>query len=163
MTKIVTTLIIISYLLMGCDGGLHPPEPIPKSYIAGTVYFINELSDWPPADSVIEIRVVAFKTYPPKDIISEIINKQAYFTIDTLPRFVDSARYYIDIPDAPTIISYIVVAQRYGTIMQWRAIGVWTITGDKTKPSELNIDWGMHFDSINIEVDFKNLPPQPFE
>lgn len=148
---------------MGCDGGLHPPEPIPKSYIAGTVYFINDLSDWPPADSILEIRVVAFKTYPPKDIISEIINKQAYFTIDTLPRFVDSARYYIDIPDAPTIIQYIVVAQRYGTIMEWRAIGVWTLSGDKTKPSELNIDWGMHFDSINIEVDFKNLPPQPFE
>ena len=153
------TLIFTS--IISCNEGLSPPILVPKSYISGKITYKDGLINWPPNDSVKAIRVVAFKNYPPKDIVNEIIQGNAFFT-DTLPLYVDSSSYLIEIKTLPVELPYIVAVQNYGTIMEWRAIGVYTLTGDNTKPTKLSVAAGMIYNKIDITVDFKNLPPQPF-
>jgi hypothetical protein len=163
--KICNTYYLAISLLLGliaCDGGLYPPEPAQKAFVAGTITYKNGKSDWPPADSVIELRLVGFRNYPPGDILSELTKGNAFFTQDTLPRFVDSSSFSLEISKPPVELKYIAVAQRYGSILQWKAIGVFTLTGDNTIPSPLIVKPGDNIRNINIIVDFKNLPPQPF-
>ncbi len=151
--------------LSSCDMGLAPKEPSKKSYISGQISYKGGRASWPLPDSVLEIRLVAFKNYPLSDsssILKELTDGNAYFTIDTLPRFVDKADYSLEIIDPPALLKYIAVAQRYGNLFQWRVIGVYSETGDNTKPSTVMVNPGDSLTNINIEVDFLNLPPQPF-
>lgn len=162
MKKLFAFLLI---LLVACDGGLNPETSkniSTRALLTGKINFINGKDGWPPPDSVYAIRVVAFKNYPPGDIIQEILTGNAFFTFNSLPFFVDSAFFSIEIQSAPVELRYIVVAQQYSdTITAQRAIGVYTESGDKSKPSPVKLFGG---DSIfiEIEVDFNNLPPQPF-
>ena len=155
---------IISLLLLlmlpGCDGGLAPYQ---KSYIKGLITYSGGSQNWPPKDSVFEIRVVAFKKYPPKDILSEITNNQAYFT-ETLPLFADTSGFKIEIP-RPCRIEYIVVALRYGInfFNDWRAVGLYCTIGNRNNPTAINVTDGVLLENLNITVDFKDLPPQPFQ
>ncbi len=152
-------------LLVSCDEGLNPGTNrniATRAFLTGNIYFVDGKEGWPPTDSVFAVRVVAFKNYPPTDIINEILSGNAFFTFNSLPLFVDSAFFSIEIKDTPVELKYIVVAQQYSdTITAQRAIGVYTETGDKTRPSSIKLFPG---DSIfiKIEVDFSNLPPQPF-
>jgi len=154
--------ILFVSIIVSCNGGLAPPPISDKSYIGGIITYVNGKNEWPPADSVIDIRVAAFKVYPPKDIITEITGGNAYFSVP-LDMFVNSDTFNLEIPNPPEEIKYIVVAQQYGTIFEWRAIGVWTLTGDASKPSSILIEPGKSYLDLDINVDFKNLPPQPFE
>jgi hypothetical protein len=150
------------YVLTSCDKGLEPPPPVLKSYINGLITYINGKDKWPPADSVIDIRVVIFKSYPPNDILGEITKGNAYYS-ESLPKFTDTTSYSLEIPDTPAIFKYIVVAQQYASLLDWRVIGVWTLSGDNTKPSSIEIEPGKTYNELNIKVDFDNLPPQPFD
>ncbi len=152
-------LLILVIIVGACDGGL---KPIEKSKITGTITYVNGKEGWPPADSIKDLRVVAFKKYPPGDILSEIEKKNVLFSNNTLPYFVDSSSYVLELDDAPQTYEYIVVAQNYGSLLEWRAIGVYTLSGDKSKPSPVSVGIEKTKRNINIEVDFKNLPPQPF-
>jgi hypothetical protein len=157
--------IILSLILYSCDMGLAPKEPAKKSYISGEISYKGGKDKWPPADSVFEIRLVAFKNYPLSDsssILRELTDGNAYFTLDTLPRFVEKSYYSLEINDPPVLLKYIAVAQRYGNLFQWRVIGVYTESGDNLKPSSLLVNPGDSLKNINIQVDFQNLPPQPF-
>jgi hypothetical protein len=60
--------------------------------------------------------------------------------------------------------AYVAVAWQFGPNIQsdWRAVGVYTATGDVTRPTPITIYNGRFTDGIDITVDFKNLPPQPF-
>ena len=155
-------LILLIFLITSCNEGLQPPPPVEKSYITGLITYVNGKDNWPPPDSVIDIRVAAFKNYPPMDIITEITNGNAFFT-ETLPQFVDTSSYFLEIPEPPVTIEYLVVAQQYGTLFEWLSIGVWTLSGDNTKPSSITIEPGKIYTGLNIIVDFNHLPPQPFE
>ncbi len=153
---------MLLFFITACNEGLQPQPPVEKSFISGLITYVNGKDKWPPPDSVIEIRVVAFKNYPPKDIIAEITNGNAYFT-EALPKFVDTSSYMLEISKPPQTIKYLVVAQQYGSLFEWRSIGVWTLSGDNTKPSSITIEPGKTYTGLNITVDFDNLPPQPFE
>lgn len=145
-------------LFASCDGGLDPTQTQEVTgYIKGTLHFKN---NWPPADSVKDIRVVAFKNYPPVGILEEVLGGSAFYTMESLPFFLDSTGFTIEIPEPPMTVKYLVVAQQYGGLMDWRAIGVLN-SGDMTKPTEFTINKGekKYYD---IYVDFENLPPQPF-
>lgn len=152
-------LLIFSF---ACNEGLQPPPPVAKSYISGLVTYIKGKDKWPPQDSVVDIRVVAFKNYPPEDILGEITKGEAFFT-NSLPFFVDTSSFFLEIPKPPVTLNYIVVAQQYASLFDWRVIGVWTVSGDNTKPSSINVEPGKTYSGININVDFDNLPPQPFD
>lgn len=149
-------------LLSSCDGGLEPAE---KPLIAGLVTFKGGTASWPPADSVKEVRIVAFRVYPPQDIVSEVLNERAYFTQQGLPLFGDTTSYVIELPTPPPgHIAAVVAALRYGDniMADWRVIGLYTATGDNNTPTPLNPAGQSSNRNINITVDFDNLPPQPF-
>ncbi len=155
-------------LIVSCNEGLEPNNshsPIGKTYLTGTLRYKDGKDNWKFAkDSIVSIRVVAFKHYPDSSgILRDILSGNAFFTPNSLPFFVDSSFYSIEIPELPVEIVYIGVAQQYGgdITKQQRVIGVYSITGDNTKPSSLTIEK----DKINradISIDFENLPPQPF-
>lgn len=151
----------ILIIFTSCNEGLAPPESNDKTTITGIIRYIGSETDWPPADSIKDLRVVAFKNYPPKDIFSEVTSGNAYFTMQKLPYHVSSSTFSLDIPDAPIDIKYLVAAQQYGSILEWRAIGVYTLSGDKTSPTPINVKKGKTY-IADIIVDFKDLPPQPF-
>ena len=154
------TIAIIAALIVSCGDGLAPINA--KSYLKGKIIYKNGKQDWPPKDSVFAVRVVAFKIYPPKDILGEIIAKNAYFTPETTTLFSDTASFEIEIPESPVELKYIAVAQQYdSSIIAERAIGVYSTAGDQTKPSSLLIEKNKSY-YIEIFIDFKNPPPQPF-
>lgn len=158
IVKIVFSFIVFS-LLLSCNEGLSP-EFKQKTILQGTIIYKSGLSSWPPQDSLKDLRAVAFKTYPPQNIVQEILSGSAYFTQESLPYYVDSSHFSIEIPDAPVTLKYIAVAQEYGTIMEWRVIGIYKAENSDSA-SSLLINKG-EIKDITIYVDFNNLPPQPF-
>jgi hypothetical protein len=155
-------LIIFVFFVISCDGGLEPLPLNQKTMLNGTIKYIKGKDYWPPIDSVIAVRVVAFKKLPDSSIIGEIINGNAYFTPDPLPMNVDSSNFSFEIKDAPVNLVYIAVVQQLDSIItSQKVIGIYSITGDKTKPSQLSVEKGKTL-NINIDVDFDNLPPMPF-
>lgn len=150
-----------------CNGGLDPiaaqQEQKALPSISGTIIYKGGTSAWPPADSIKDIRVVAFTRYPPPDIIAEVLSQKAYFT-DGLPSPADTTAYRITFPSpAPQRIAAVVVAQQYGEDItkQWRVVGIYSTTGDN-HPSPIDFGREATQQHIDITVDFSNLPPQPF-
>lgn len=149
---------ILLFLLWNCDSGLKP-EPDKTSFLRGKITFVDSYNNWLAADSIKDLRVVAFKNFPPSNVLEEVLTGRAYFTMESIPTFVDSANFYIEIKDAPVTLNYIAVAQQYGGLMDWRVVGLYSKIKDSA--ATLNIEQGKTY-NIEIKVDFKNLPPQPF-
>lgn len=159
--KKIFFLIIAIITLASCDGGLEPYKAEEMSYIKGRIYYKNGKDNWPPKDSVLEVRVVAFKNFASDSIYKDIISGNAIYTNESTAMYVDSADFVIEVKEAPVNFNYIVVAQRYGSLFEWRAIGVYTVNGDVFNPSKLFVEKGKSY-FITMNVDFNNLPPQPF-
>jgi len=158
-------LILIIMVFPACDGGLEPPVIIEEeiTYIAGQIGYISGLESWPGSDSVNAVRVVAFMDYPPKSIFEDLSSGKAFYT-DTLATYAETDSFRLEFDTPPLTIKYLVVALQWGTnpLADWMAIGVYTLNGDPAKPTEIELTTGTHAESTNIEVDFNNLPPQPF-
>lgn len=158
-------IFLIFFLLLSlssCDHGLKPPETGTQIYeepgFGGTVYFKGT---WP--DTVYDLRVVAFRNYPPSNIINEVLEGKAKFSQQSLPRRVDSTKYEV-LADTGKW-EYIVVALQYGSniFSDWKAIGVYDTTEYDTIPTPIYIPYGKFIRGINITCDFDNPPPQPFK
>lgn len=161
MRTAVFALVFVSALLaVACDHGLSPEAADVDPGFGGT---LRVTGSWPPADSVRDLRVVAFRNYPPKDILSEVINGSAVFS-DALPYGENSIPYTIQDENLDGTFAYVVVAQNYGEdpFQDWRAVGVFTTTGDVTQPSAVDLGSGLFVPSVDITVNFYDLPPQPF-
>ncbi len=168
MKCMLYAVILATLLLGGCDKGLAPPEEIgleKVTGISGTIIFQN----WPPPDSVKELRLVAFRNFPPANIFQELLLGQAfaYPAIDDdstkIPLFVDQYEFkWVNGLPAGTY-GYLVVAQRYGDNLfaDWRAVGQYDLDTDSL-PSPITVPEGQLVRNIFIGVDFKNLPIQPF-
>lgn len=150
--------ILLTIVFMGCSGGLEPPK---TSFLSGTITYVNGESGWFGADSVKDVRVIAFKNFPPADFIGEVLSGEAYFT-ESLPIFVDSSSFSIEINDAPIDLLYISVVLNYGSLFEWMPIGVYTRSGNNSEHSNLLIESDKIY-NIEIDVDFNNLPPNPIE
>lgn len=161
MKKHIYIIILLIPFLQSC-GGLEPIPAEQKTLIKGTISFVDEKDNWPPQDSILSLKVIAFKNYPPTDMIGDIINGLAYYTADSLPLFQKSIQYQIEITDPPQTIEYLVVAYQYGTIFEWKAAGVYCLEGDPRKPLEIVAKKGKQY-TASINVDFNHLPPQPGE
>lgn len=140
-------------MLAGCEGGLEPPveETNPTGVITGVVTYSGE---WPPADSLKDLRFVPLKSVPqtPQDIFADFNNlvfserldfnvEQDTFSISQVPNGV-----YV----------YNSVAQNYGTITEWRPVGLY-------EENDGIIIMDGDTISITIHVDFDNLPPFDIE
>lgn len=157
--KLHQLMIVSAMVLLGCQEGLSPLNQPKTSFISGKIIVISGNESWPSPDSVLEIRVVAFKDFPPKDVLNEIISNNAYFT-DTLPLFRDTINYTLKIDNPPVRINYLATVLRFGTILDWKVIGFYTL--DNKNPQPIFVKSGDSLTNINIFVDFFNNPPQPF-
>ena len=144
--------------LMSCDRGLEP-EPDTTSYVNGMIHYVDNYDNWLAADSIKDLRVVAFKNFPPTSVLEEVLSGRAYFTNQSLPTFVDSSEFSLEIADAPVTLNYIAVVQQFGEIMDWRVVGLYSI--EKDSAAVLEVKQGKTY-NIQINVDFENLPKQPF-
>lgn len=153
--------VVLVCVHLSCEQGLEP-EPPPKYGISGTVHLTN----WPSADSVIDLRVVAFKQYPSGDIIGDVLQGKAKFTPQTLgPYGAASIPYELILePLPPGIFEYIAVAQQFGPniLRDWRAVGIYEDTGDTSRvPLPLFVPANEILSGVDIWVDFRNPPPPP--
>jgi len=159
MKKYIIFIILVLPILHSC-GGLEPIPTEQKTLIKGTITFVDDKANWPPQDSIKSMKVIAFKNYPPTDLIGDIINGLAYYTNDSLPLFQKSVNYQIEITNPPQTLKYIVVAYQYGTLFEWKAAGVYSLEGDPRKPTTIIAEKGKQY-TVPFNVDFKHLPPQP--
>jgi hypothetical protein len=162
--SIVSLLLVLS---SACDTGLSPlNEP---SGFRGIIRFKN----WPPADSVREIRLVAFETYPTDSagIIGTLLSGHAavYPELDKrFPKFVDSIEYEFTTKQGVNLqlrkYDYVILAQQYGSnvLTDWRPAGVYTTQPNTFNPASVRVLLHRITPNIDIQVDFHNLPPRPW-
>lgn len=154
--------------LFSCQEGLKPDayNEVPQTAtLAGTIEFLGGKEKFPDSTKCWGIYVAAFKQFP-KDsssIFNEILRGNVYLQFESLPYPCDSANFSLTIKDAPINLEYIAVSMQTdsGKVDAQRVIGVYTISGDNTQPSQIMIEKGNRYD-IKIIVDWDNLPPQPF-
>lgn len=150
---VVAVLVVAA--LAAC-GGLDPSDVPPEAKLNGTVTFVGGADAWPDSN-VYEVRVAAFEEVPtaPDSVISAILSGRAIAT-DTLPKYVPQAPYSLIVTAPPRTFKYVVVAMRNGTdfFKDWVMLSV--------HPDTVTVDPGQTV-PINFDVDFNNLPPQPFD
>ncbi|MFC2088585.1 hypothetical protein ACFLSX_03210 [Calditrichota bacterium] len=168
MNPIFKYFLLIIFILVACDHGIDPGEPESTSTTAnptgirGKIFYQN----WPPLDSLYNLKLVIFKNYPPGDIVGEVTggNAIAYPEVldENLPYFQDSTGYTIEL--AAGTYEYIAVAQQYGPglFFDWQAVGQYDTTLQDTIPTAITVIQDSMFSNINIHVDFDSLPGQPF-
>lgn len=148
--------------LSACDGGLSPELSSPAGLpgLAGT---IRVTGPWPPQDSLFDLRVVAFRAYPPKNILEEFLQGTLEFS-DALQLNVAEQAYELRKEGLRGAFAYVVVAQQYGpnAFQHWRVVGVYNTSGDPAVPSPVLLGAGAFVEGVDIAVDFTRLPPQPF-
>ena len=156
-------IVVCFFCLNSCDHGIEPPkENRLITGIEGTIFYSN----WPPQDSVILLKLVIFKDFPPVDILSEVINGNAIvypeLLAETIPFGQDSFSFQVQLETGT--YGYIAVAQQYGpdVFNDWRAVGQYDITPADSLPSSITVTQDSLLRNIDIFVDFNNLPIQPF-
>lgn len=166
---LIVFVILTLPLIHNCNHGLSPSNekrtnPSNLTGISGAIIYQN----WPPPDSLVDLRLIAFRKYPsPDSIFIEIIQGTAvvYPPIDTSAHLQFNANFEEYVMELPAgRFDYIVVAQQYGNDLfsDWQAVGQYDTDADSL-PSPINVIQDSLLEDININVDFKNLPIQPFE
>jgi hypothetical protein len=151
------------FFILSCDHGIKPPDlPEQKTAISGTIFYTN----WPVADSLQNLKLVIFKNFPPEDIVSEVIggNAVAYpeNLTENLPYNQDSTFYEMELEAGD--YAYVVIAQQFGADVfnDWRAVGQYDTSPADSLPTAITVVQDSVLKNIDIYVDFKNLPIQPF-
>ena len=160
-------LISILFLTPACDTGLSPlNEP---SGFSGVIRYSN----WPPPDSVRDLRLVAFEKFPTDSsgIVAALLTGKAVIYPPVgpirLPTFVDAAEYTFS-TDGTTLkvktYEYVVVALQYGSnfLSDWKPVGVYTTTPGSFDPAPVRVLLHKITPDIDINVDFHNPPPKPW-
>jgi hypothetical protein len=164
-------LIILCLLLAACDGGLAPPPPMELGF-SGTVYFTP--GAWPPSDSLISLLIFASQTYPldSAKVYSGLFSSPS--TIFAYPSLggslplseVDSIPY--SFPLHSGTYKYVGVIQQVSFDLVNRGIRVFRVVGfykdptNLSQPGTVEVNDDAQVKGINIDVDFRNPPQQPF-
>jgi len=154
----------ILLLLVACNHGIAPTgtpsEPENPGGISGHIYYQN----WPPPADVKNLKLIVFLEFPPDDIFSEVQTGRAIVHpsefSESLPQFVDSSFYLLQLD--PGTYEYVVIAQQYDGLFDWRAVGQYDTTPTDSLPSPVTVISDSILPDIDIFVDFNNLPIQPF-
>ena len=161
--------------ISGCDKGLEPlKEP---SGFSGVIHYKN----WPPPDSLLELRIAAFTEYPTDSsgILTALFSGRAvvYPQVTTGvqgalkilggDRLADTVHYDFTTEGTTlqvTTYNYVVVAWRYGPnfFADWRPAGVYAVNPDSFVPAPVKILLHRITPDIDIYVDYHNLPPKPW-
>ena len=150
--------------LCGCDEGLSPAT---QRALTGSFGGVIRFSNWQAADSIYDIRLVAFRTFPPTSLIGEVQSGNAvvYPPIGSGPLVssqTDSLVYLVTVP--ALTYKYVVVAQQYGpdVFSQWKPVGQYDLDSNLTVPSPVVVSPNDTTFGVDIVVDFAHPPPPPF-
>jgi hypothetical protein len=154
-------------LMSACNEELGPLRE--ASGFSGVIRFKN----WPPADSVHDMRLVAFEGYPRDSagILASLIagHGAAFPAIGTkFPSFIDSLPYTFTTSDGTNLkvtnYEYVIVAQQYGPniLTDWQPVGVYPVLPGSFVPAPVRVILHHVIPGIDISVDFHNLPPKPW-
>ena len=161
-------------IFYSCNGGLDPAMTSKQAVLAGVLHFTQGAGakNFPPRDSLRDIRVVAFKQIPrDTNVIFALISGDAFFTSSLLDtNKLDSTIAFsfeisqVQLADSILTIKYLAAAQQYGSnaFSDWRVIGLYKPINDST-PTPLSVFAGQVRNDLDINVDFKKIPPQPFK
>jgi hypothetical protein len=155
--------LVVAIVATSC-GGLEPTNTATlPTQVYGTIAIEGGATTWPPADSLIEVRVVMFQDAPtkPDDVFGMVAGGTAIFTDALMPMFSDSLSYLLPINNAPRTFRYVVVAGRVGDnfLTDWIMLAVATEQSGVPRVLTINPQNSME---QNFRVNFLNLPPQPF-
>ncbi len=162
VNRLIIALSVFTAFNVGCDHGLTPPAEVPAgiSGISGTILYTN----WPDLQTIKNLKIVVFKKFPPGDILGEVLSGEATaYPPDlnkSLPKGVDSTTYVIELKSG--VYEYVVVAQQFGGLYDWRAVGQYDTTAQDSLPTAIEVPANIFLEKIDIVVDFNNLPIQPF-
>ncbi len=156
---------VLALLLSSCDKGLSPSAAGPTvsmGYMSGMIRYQH----WPPGDSLVDLRLVVFRVFPPTNIVNEVLLGRAvvYPPLggSALPFYVDSLLYEFSLPAGE--YQYVAIAQQFGPAIStdWRAVGQYDLDSNLFIPSPVMIVENDTTYDINFNVDFTNPPPPPF-
>lgn len=157
---------VLGLLLCSCDKGLSPSTSapaVPVGFMSGMIRYQH----WPPRDSLLDLRLVAFRVFPPTNIVNEVLLGRAVVypplgDSALVPFYVDSLRYKLFLPVGE--YQYVAIAQQFGPAIttDWRAVGQYDLDSNLFIPSPVTIVENDTTHDINISVDFTNPPPPPF-
>ena len=168
-----SALVFVALLMSGCedsglwDGGLAPlNEP---SGFSGVIHFKN----WPPPDSVQELRIVAFLEYPrdSANILQVLIAGGAaiYPPVGTkgLTQYVDSLPFVFTDEGTylkPATYNYVLIAHKYGSniLTDWRPAALYADPPESFNYIPLRVLLHRITPGVNFYVDFHNPPPKPW-
>ncbi len=151
-------------VLFGCDKGISPN--IAPSGFEGTITYV---SSPPPSDSLVDLRVVAVPYYPIDTVVETLIQKifsgAIPYSGTLLLSTIDSGKtqtYQFLLQ--PGVYKYVAVVQQYGILIlnDWKVVSIYGYSQATPSPGVVTVSEGKIQTGINFIVDFKNLPPQPF-
>ncbi len=146
------TIPITLLLVFGasCDHGLEPPEVPPLGTLDVAIFYTGS---WPPADSLVDLRFVAFR-FMPRDTTDFFRLNEILFS-PTLQKMVPSQRISIDSVQTGNYV-YSGVAQRYSAnLLDWRPVGLYADNGGVFTVQTAETT------HVTVRVDFDRLPPFP--
>lgn len=158
-------VISASIILWSCDGGLTLPPDVQPG-IEGT---ISVSGPWPLADSVKSLWIFASQIFPldSSKVVAGIIDGRISVfpsVSETLPYNVNLQQF--NMPLLPGTYYYIGVLQRHGDNLvnpdSYTVVGVLWDESNPSNPRTVTVGDFQVISGLTIQVDFHNLPPQPF-
>lgn len=149
----IRILLLLVLAATGCDHGIAPPSESDMGVIRAHITYVQAPENWPPSDSLFDLRFVAMR-FVPRDTADLL----------QLNRLVFSDRLDENVPSATAIISgveagpflYSGVAQKFGPdIFNWRPVGL------VTENNGIFIVRAGETTDVSVVADFHNPPPFP--
>ncbi len=148
MRFVVALALLLTFT--GCDHGLEPPDAPPLGAIQGTITYLQGTSNWPPPDSLRDLRFFALP-FVPQDTLDLFRDLNQLVFSDRLNYRVADQRFFVDSVQAQQYI-YSGVAQQFSrNLLDWRPVGLAPVF--TVRPGEIT--------ELSIVVDFENLPVFP--
>ena len=160
-------LILLAVVSIGCNTGLEPPSPDPG--IGGVVRFAP--GSWPVQDSLQGLWVFASRQYPLDSarVVEGVLVEPRFIYLypslsESLPMYVDMVQFNFALE--PGVYPYIGVIQQLRTellVSNFRVVSVLAVPGTDTLPRSIVVHDGEFISGLDLNVDFHNPPPQPFQ
>jgi len=148
-----------------CDHGLAPDDAN-EDLRTGIRGLITYTGTWPADSLIFDLRLVVFQNIPAdsSQIISDVVQGKAFIypenLAESLPFGVSMTPYEMTLE--PGFYEYIVIAQQYGSILQWRLVGQYDTSPGDSLPTGINVIENSMLNNIDIRVDWDNPPVLPF-